>query len=370
MSLPEAQHSFQIFGKLFTVSQPVCYAVGNTEKPFKGELEMKHPMPFTRLFTLISIIMLTGCGRQSATQVITPATQHQTVTMTGTPSAKQATNQQHTPENSLNFDVENKTSKTIFTTCFSYIKKDLSTRWRWDKSPIQKIDVNKKATMLIDAVPDESDRKEVYGILAVFDSAEEAEDATYELLDDNSKLDLDLLCQLKDKTVTIEVEKYGFKKEKFDYEFKKKSDSNHALSPLDFAVENQSGSPLYVVCFIYHPKEKKGQFDPWHYEKGAVVMLNPQETKMIPVPPVYDNYNRIYMQGILAIFEADEEKLAQDCTYELLDNDRKLKLGRLTDLDNKKVTVGIERYGVVGDFIDYTIKPIQHPRLGSRKTPQ
>lgn len=273
----------------------------------------------------------------------------------------------HSADELLNFDVENTSKKDAYITCFAYLKKDLALRWRWDKSPVQKVMPGQKATVEVDFVPDSEDREEVYGVLAVFDTQQEAEDATYELLPDEAKLDLDLLYLLKDKTVSLEVEKYGFKKEQFDYSFKKKSDGDDtSLQPLDFAVENDSGVPLYVVCFVYHSKEKRDQFNPWHYDKDEAVRLEVGETKIIPVPKVYNNYNRIYMQGVLTIFQEDEGQLAQDSTYELTDNDRKLKLGRLIDLGEKKVVIGIEKYGIVGDYIDYVVKPVRRIQFGPK----
>ena len=58
--------------------------------------------------------------------------------------------------------------------------------------------------------------------------------------------------------------------------------------------------------------------------------------------------------------KADEEMKAYEATYEQLESDRKLNLGELMRLKNKKIVIDVEKYGMLNDFLDYTIKPVSH----------
>lgn len=122
----------------------------------------------------------------------------------------------------LDFEVKNTTGKTVYAVCFAYIHRRPFTHWRWEKSDIYKIEDDKKAVIHLDMINDEQDRDNTFGYLGVFDTEEEAEQSTFELLPDRRKLDLDKLIDLKGKTVTLTVEKYGFKKEFFEYDFVEK----------------------------------------------------------------------------------------------------------------------------------------------------
>lgn len=119
----------------------------------------------------------------------------------------------------LDFEVENQTGKTIYITCFSYIKKRPFSRWHWNKSPVYKIDDNQTVVVDLPTISDEEDRNNAFGYLGVFDNAQDAENSTIELLDDNKKIDLDIIAQLHGKKVTIDVEKYGIVGEFYDYDF-------------------------------------------------------------------------------------------------------------------------------------------------------
>jgi hypothetical protein len=274
--------------------------------------------------------------------------------------------------NKLDFEVENQTGKTIFVACFSYIKRRAFTRWRWDKSDIYVLEQGQRTVISIDDVQDPRDRKNVFGYLALFDTHKAADEAVYELLPDNIQIDLDQLEKLKGKKVVIEVEKYGAKGAFYEYDFVKKKQAARLaadqIDSLDFAIENKTGKPIYVVCFTYQKKAKgewigalggKDDMALWHYTKEPILHLMPDETELMHVQHVTKGRDQVYVQGFLAVFSENEEQLANDITYEQLTSKRRLALGRLFQLDGQKVVLEVEKYGIANDFIDYRIKPTQ-----------
>ncbi|MCB9493612.1 MAG: hypothetical protein H6679_05035 [Epsilonproteobacteria bacterium] len=266
----------------------------------------------------------------------------------------------------IDFDVENQTGKTLYVTCFSYIKNRDFGNWRWDKSPIYQLNPNQKTTIDIDTIPDERDRNYVFGYLGVCESFEEAELSSYQLLPDRKKLDLDQLSKLKGKKVVIQIERYGFHGEQLEYDFIDKQKPVKAVKELDFMIENQTGQAIYVTCFVYQ-KRAKGQWiaaiEPkddmtvWRFDKTELLRLEPGQEAMIDVDTLFANRDRTYVRGYLALFNENEFEIAQQATYELLDSHRKLHLGELRRLHNQKIIIKVEEYGLTSDFIDYTIKP-------------
>ena len=253
----------------------------------------------------------------------------------------------------LDFQVQNTTGKTIYATCFSYIKKRPFTRWRWDKTDIYKIEPNQIVTIDVDTIPDKQDRENVYGYLAVFNNKKDAKDSVYELLDDKFKLDLDLLYKLKNQKVTIGVETYGFKGEISDYDFVPLQDREKKYPELDFVVENQTGKPVYVTCFVYQVKEDQPV---WRYDKTPVRKIEPDDMAIMDVDTISKPYDRVYMRGYLGVFK--DKKQANDASFELLDPKNKLSLDRLAALKNKKIVLEVEHYGIKGDAIDFSVHPI------------
>ncbi len=272
---------------------------------------------------------------------------------------------------SLDFDVQNKTGKTLYVTCFSYIKKRDFGHWRWDKSPIYKLDHLQTQKIQIDYIDDDYSRKNVFGYLGVFKNQKDADDSIYELLPDRNKLDLDQLMYLHDKK--LEIERYGFKGEYFEFNFAEKNardqEQKIARTPeLDFAVENKTGKPILATCFVYQKKAKgtwfaavdeKDDMEVWRYDKTPIISIPPGEIGVIDVDTITESRDRSYVRGFLAIFDEEETKLAQESTFELLGSHRKLNLGLLARLKKKKVVVDVEQYGIAEDFIDYVIKPIR-----------
>lgn len=275
----------------------------------------------------------------------------------------------------LSFGVENTTGQTIYVACFAYIKKRASGKWRWQKSPVQKIDDNHKIEICTDEIEDDEDRENVFGYLGVFENLEKAEDATFETLSDKKKIDLDLIAQLKDKTVKIEIEKYGILGSFYDYDFVKKSDSKIQIPELDFEIENKTGKSIWATCFVYQKKAKsswlakktteswseigetRDDMSVWRFDKTSVIKINPDELGKIDIDTIIEPRDRIYIRGYLVLFDEDEQQLAENATYELLpENTKKLDLGRLIDLKNKKITIYAEKYGTT-NLIDYTTQP-------------
>lgn len=258
-------------------------------------------------------------------------------------------------QDQLGVRIKNSTNKKVYVTCFSYIKKENFDRWRWDKSPVMELNPHQEDLIKLDPISDDDIRNNVYGYLAVFDTKAEAEDAIYELLDDAKKIDLDLISQIQDKVITVAVEQYGFKKDRLSYGFDstKKAD---ALPNFNFEVENKTGQPVYVAAFIY---EKKKDMPVWQYTKTPLAHIAAGEQSKIDVSGITNAYDWKYMRGYLGIFREDEKQQAEESTYELLEPSQKLTLGLLNDINNHKITLQAEEYGVVGDFIDYTVKPLK-----------
>ncbi len=267
----------------------------------------------------------------------------------------------------LDFDVENQTGKTLYITSFAYLRRVPLSHWHWSKSPIYTLQPGKTVTVAIGNVPDSQDRDDVFGYLAVMDSKQAAEEATLELLADKHKLDLDQLIKLQGKKVTIQVEQYGFKGNFYEYDFVDKNGSEvNKVPDLTFAVENKTGKPVLVSCFVYDKRakgswvaadEKKDDMTTWHFEKTPVIRLEPGQTGMVDIGPLMTKRDSANIYGFLGVFDEHQVNLAKDVTYELLLPEQKLAIGHLGDLKNKKIVLEIEKYGTMQSFIDYVVKP-------------
>ncbi len=258
----------------------------------------------------------------------------------------------------LDVEVENRTGTTVYAVCFTYQRTYHTSRWHWDKSDVYELANGQHATIDIDTIPDIIDRDTVYGYLAIFSSRDAAEKAIYELLDSRFKIDLDLVTNLKGKTVVLGVERYGFKGEILDHDFVKQQRVDGTTPELDFAIGNNLGTAVYVTCFVYQRKEDRAV---WRYDKTPVIRLEPGQTSMIDVDTIASKYDRGYMRGVLGVFPGDQEKEAHEVTYELLEPENKIRLGQLSDLSGKKLELKVEQYGIMGGVVDYTVKPIAFP---------
>lgn len=277
--------------------------------------------------------------------------------LSGKPSKVSAVSANETDETTLNFSVKNATRQTLFVTCFSYLQKHSYSAWRWDKSPICELKSNQEGTIEIDKTFSNQVAENIYGYLGIFNTLEEAEESTYELLDDSKKLDLDLLYKIGQNTVTIEVEKYGIEEQVFDYHLTGRQIEQLGYQPeLDFFVENKTGKTIHVTCFVYEQQEDSINTSVWKYTKTPVQTLDAGEIGIIDIASIKDVYDTLYMRGTLAIFEEDEEELANQATFQLISEKKKVKLDRLSALRGKKIVLTVEKYGSSGEFLDYVIK--------------
>ncbi len=275
------------------------------------------------------------------------------------------------------FDVENKTGKVLYVVGFIHAQRHIFDRWRWHRTQVYGIDPHKTVTVEFIKIPKDIDEQSVFGVLGVFETEQEAENATYELLDDSQRLDLHLMSKLKGKKVVIEVERYGFKKPFYDFDFVKKQEARKRSPELDFLVENGTGKPIIVCGFVYQRKAKtswlqvlKGKDDAsqWRFDKTPLVRLEPGQQGVIDVDSIEGDRDREYVQGFVAVFGEGEETLAQTATYELLEPWRKLTIGPLYRLKDKKVIIAVERYGIAGDIINFTPKQISRIDFTKRAT--
>ncbi len=293
------------------------------------------------------------------------------------------------PDASLDFEVENKTGKTLYVTCFAYMKKRPFSRWRWDKSEIYKIEDNAITTIAMHPIEDEQDRINTFGYLALFDNNKDAEEAIYELLPDSNKIELDLLIHLKGKKVVLEIEKYGMVGEFFDYDFVRKDQNGTKYTPeVDFVVENNTGKTIHVTCFTFQKKakgtwlaektkaawtaldESRDDMSVWRFDKTPLITLKPGESGVIDVDTIVEQRDRKDVTGFLGIFDEDERTQAEQSVFELLEQQNKLSLGRLVSLKGKKVIIEVEKYGTIGNLIDFTTKPVSRIEFDKLNRPK
>lgn len=257
---------------------------------------------------------------------------------------------------SLSFSVNNNTGREIFVTCFYWMKSNPEGMWHWEKSKVHKLLLGETQLIVLNEIEDSRDRRSVCGYLGVFDSFSEADAAVYERTDERKLLDLDRIILLKNKVIPIEIKKYGITGGYLTYEVTGKN-VKPQNKQIDLLVENQTGKEVLVCCFVYDQPERTFEFDVWRYDKTPLQKFGIGEIKYINIPSVADPYRYSYIRGTLGIFDMKEQKIAEDTTLELAPAENKLSLGLLAPLHNKKILLKIEKYGMFGDFIDYTVKP-------------
>lgn len=262
-------------------------------------------------------------------------------------------------KDSLSFRVRNKSGKPVYCCCFYYMKNKIMGRWRWDKSKIYKLQPKQIRLIVLDEIKNKTDREHVFGYLGVFNNKQEAKKAVMEIVDETKILDLDLLHKIKNKIIDITIKKYGITGQRLAMETRtdQKGASLPAQKELDLMVENQTGKDLFLTCFVYEQPENTFNLDLWRFSKTEVKAVKNGETIKLDIPTVFDKYKWIYMRGILGVFDATEQKLAQQATLELSNPINKVELGQLTSILGKKIILNVENYGILGSFVDYTIKP-------------
>lgn len=254
---------------------------------------------------------------------------------------------------SLSVKVKNITSRTLYATCFCYLKKHNSPRWHWYKTPVHTLEGGAEVSIPVGHIPEYRTRKNVYGVLGMFTEKKEAEESIYELMDDHNKIDLDRLIKIQDNVILLGVEKYGIQGDVFDYDFVPENQEVGVVPELDFVVYNQTGKPVYATAFIY---QKKEDMPVWKYDKSPVIRIESGDQGIIDVDTLTNPYDRKYMRGYLAIFDEAEEQQAHQATYQLLKSHQKITLGLLSALQSKKVVLKYQRYGILGDSLKFKIE--------------
>jgi hypothetical protein len=190
----------------------------------------------------------------------------------------------------------------------------------------------------------------------------------YELLKDTEKLDLGKLTSLAHQPLILEAQDYGDKGRVLDYRLRSKTTEKGAVIPeLDFLVENNTTKNLWVTCFSF--AKETPYHTQWHFSKTPVQHLKAKSSIVMDVSTIADDYDRKNVRGYLGVFEDSEKQAAEDATYELLSVHKKLNLGKLYKLSNKKIVIEEENYGVLVDrdyethetFYEYTIENAPAP---------
>jgi len=223
--------------------------------------------------------------------------------------------------------IRNITKQTLYATCFTYMKKAESPRWRWNKTNVYELAPNREVHILIDTFTSPRAVPQAYGVLGVFTNYQQAQAAIYELTPDENKIDLDRIDKLKNKTIILGIEKYGVIGDIFDYSFIPDNNTCNETPELDFIVENKTGKTLYTAAFIY---QKKENMPTWRYDKSEVIKIENDQSKTIDVDTITNTYDRKYTRGYLAVFDETEEKEAFNSTFQLLKSHQMINLGLLS----------------------------------------
>jgi len=295
------------------------------------------------LFLTLLISMFLGCVRQS----------YRTKRFSVEQEKQKTKYVQENKHSELAFVVKNISNKTLYVTCFSYIKKKMLEHWRWDKSEIYKIEPNEDTMINIDTITIKYDRESIYGSLAIFEDEEEATNSTYELLKEQNRIDLPRLYKLKNNIVQIGTEKYGFHGDIFYLDIDREKPIVSKAISLNFDVENQTSNNLYICCFLY---QRKNDMPIWQFDKTDVKLLPNNEKITININKFKNELVRKDIIAYLGVFNENNSEEAEKATYELLKPENKFALGELTKIKNKTVNLEKEKYGQSGTFIDFSIK--------------
>lgn len=256
-------------------------------------------------------------------------------------------------QDQLTVRCSNKSNKSLILCCFYYTKLRQNAYWRWMKSPLYFLENNDECTIPIIAMDDLLVKQEIIGYLGIFHSKEEAEAATFECLREEQKIDLDYLLELRNTSIEIIINQYGFKKEQIDYR-RKADKQEYVVQPeLDFMIENRTGKPLLACCFVYQKNSDQDNLMPWKYHKTKIQKIMPNESMLVDIDTIKELYDWIYMRGFLALFEADQMTAAEEATYELLKPEQKINLGRLADVLGKKILITVEKYGSAKKIFEF-----------------
>jgi hypothetical protein len=105
--------------------------------------------------------------------------------------------------------------------------------------------------------------------------------------------------------------------------------------------------------------ESRDDMSVWRFDKTPIITLKDGESGIIDVDTIIEKRDREYVRGYLAIFDEEERNNAEKSVYELLEYKKRIDVGPLKNLHQKKIEIRIEQYGAFGDFLDYVIKPVK-----------
>ncbi len=248
-----------------------------------------------------------------------------------------------TPKIELDFYVKNETSKTIYVTCFYYAATSEDSRWQWNKSSIVKLEPNNKEFIDIKTIKSLKNTQDIYGDLAIFDTLEEAETSIYQLLPDHKKIQLPLLIKIKDKILSIRPEYYGFKGKRLELAINQDQKSTNEL---DFIVENASNENFFITCFVYQLEPNQPT---WIMDKTNVIELKKGSQAIIDVDTLdISKEDKENVIGVLGIFK--NKAAAEKSTFELLQPDERINIGKLMQYQNQKIVIIPRTYGAIGGF--------------------
>lgn len=253
---------------------------------------------FVSLCILIALPLMAGCRKKLAPEL---------------------SRQDRTWLNELDFSVRNDSLRRFYVTCFFWAKKADAVVWRWYKSPVYELPPKKSVVIDIDTFFDKNERDNIYGWLGVFESALDADVATFASAPDQSKISLGRLAMLKrrigrsirEQEVVLFTDLYGFKGERIEYRLEPRRPLKHKFEPsLDFWVENKTGDPIMVNCFVYEHQKALGV---WDHDSTDIVAVAPNERKRIEVDKVGSKYDWSHEHGHLGIYvhDAQLEELGQ-----------------------------------------------------------
>ena len=143
-------------------------------------------------------------------------------------------------------------------------------------------------------------------------------------------------------------------------DFDKKLANTNKYYDFKFDLHNVSGVSLYTTCFAYI---KPRHFNRWRWRKTEVKEVKPGATIPISMRVLDDHKDKFHIFGALGVFSNRIE--AEESTYELLRDENKLDLDLLSEIENKTIVVGIERYGFREPFYDYDFVDKQAKQHGA-----
>ncbi len=210
----------------------------------------------------------------------------------------------------LDFTVFNDTNETQYIACFYWGSQTDIIYWHWYKTDTYEIKPKSSARIQLPFIRIKRDRDDTYGFLGVFRNKIDADLATWTSVPDNAKIALGKLSRLKsfsdgklsEKQVRLIAERYGYMGTVIDFRIEdltQESKKQDYQPELDFWVENQTGEPIFITCFVF---DHHIDHQTWVFEATSIQFMKPNDIKMIDVNSLKDQYDWENVRGYLAIF--------------------------------------------------------------------